>query len=185
MKKAFWVFGYGSLMWNPGFVYSEAQRARLAGYHRSLCIYSHHHRGTREQPGLVMGLNPGGSCCGVAFYVDKGNAPAAYHYLVKREQVDNSYKEEHIPLQLAGGAEVEALVFVSDLEHALFAGDLQAAAIAGIVAPAYGVAGSNRAYVANTVSALRRLNIHEPKLEEVLHNLLQTESRQRKCPPAA
>jgi len=180
MTEAFWIFGYGSLMWNPGFAYNEAQPARLVGYHRSLCIYSHHHRGTKEQPGLVMGLNPGGSCCGMAFYVDKARAADTYRYLLQREQAENSYQEKRIALRLGSGQEVEALVFVANRDHALFAGRLSAAAIAGIVAPACGVAGSNQAYVANTVAALRRLDIHEPQLEAVLRKLLQTENRQKK-----
>lgn len=178
MKEAFWVFGYGSLMWNPGFAYSEAQPARLVGYHRSLCIYSHHHRGTKERPGLVMGLNPGGACCGMAFYVDKAHAPAAWRYLLQREQAENSYQEKRVSLRLAGGRAVEALVFVSDRNHALFAGDLSAAAIAGLVASACGVAGSNQAYVANTVAALRRLDIYEPQLEAVLRKLQQADTAQ-------
>lgn len=181
--EAFWVFGYGSLMWNPGFAYQEAVPAQAAGYHRSLCIYSHHHRGTKQRPGLVMGLNPGGSCRGLAFYVSGREAPRAYRYLQQREQIGQTYREKHIPLKLHDGRQVESLAFITDLNHAQFAGDRPAAALAEIVAAAKGSAGTNYAYVKNTVQSLRRLNIYEPQLEAVLRHLpaaAETEMPQRK-----
>lgn len=167
----FWVFGYGSLMWNPGFLHSAAEPALAAGYHRALCIYSHHHRGTAAKPGLVMGLNPGGFCRGAAFYVEASHADKAYRYLLRREQSEEAYIERRIPLILADKRVIEALVFVSDTGHPRFAGDLPAAAIADFIKTAAGAAGTNRAYLANTVRALRALHIHEPKLEEILRLL--------------
>jgi len=168
---AFWVFGYGSLMWNPGFAYQQAQPANAEGYHRSLCIYSHYCRGTAERPGLVMGLNPGGSCRGIAFYVKAENAAEAYRYLVGREQVGNTYVERNIPLHLADGREIEALAFTTNLEHQQYAGKLSPEQRAKIVACACGAKGCNRDYVVNTVMSLRKLGIHDAELEAVLAHL--------------
>ena len=80
-----WVFGYGSLMWNPGFAHAEARPARVYGYHRAFCLYSEHYRGTEARPGLVLGLNRGGSCRGRAFRVPAHDADAAMEYLIARE----------------------------------------------------------------------------------------------------
>src|SRR5690349_2563312 len=82
-----WVFGYGSLIWKPGFEFVEQRPARLIGEHRSLCIYSMVHRGTPEKPGLVLGLDRGGACQGVAFRVARKQRDATVAYLREREQV--------------------------------------------------------------------------------------------------
>src|ERR1700754_4385250 len=88
-----WVFGYGSLIWNPGFEFLERKLARLIGEHRSLCIYSMVHRGTPEKPGLVLGLDRGGACQGVAFRVAPEKRQATVRYLREREQATNVYRE--------------------------------------------------------------------------------------------
>jgi cation transport protein ChaC len=88
-----WVFGYGSLMWRPGFAFEEKRIATIHGYHRSLCVYSHVHRGTQEAPGLVLGLDRGGSCQGVAFRVRDENWNEVIDYLREREQVTSIYLE--------------------------------------------------------------------------------------------
>ena len=87
MTKEFWIFGYGSLMWRPGFDYVERHAAWIEGYHRALCVYSHVHRGTPERPGLVMGLDAGGDCRGVAFLVAPERRDATLAYLRARELV--------------------------------------------------------------------------------------------------
>src|SRR5690606_31673486 len=90
----FWVFGYGSLMWNPGFPYQESVQAQIFGYRRSLCIHSHVHRGTPENPGLVLGLDRGGSCRGIAFRVSHEDRHEVLAYLRERELVTHVYKEK-------------------------------------------------------------------------------------------
>ncbi|MFC5385659.1 gamma-glutamylcyclotransferase [Aquamicrobium segne] len=163
----FWVFGYGSLIWQPGFAFIERQRARLFGYRRTLCIYSHVYRGTSERPGLVLGLDRGGSCLGVAFKVEGARHDEVIAYLRAREQVNNVYLEKMLPLRLENGVRTEALVYVADRKHSQYAGSLKAAAAAAMVQEACGQAGPNREYVTNTVRHLQALGIRDHWLEEV------------------
>ncbi len=102
-----WVFGYGSLMWRPGFPFAERRHAHLYGYHRSLCVFSHVHRGTPERPGLVLGLDRGGRCHGVAFRVLAAEADATIRYLREREQVTAVYLERSLPITLSEGGQVQ------------------------------------------------------------------------------
>ena len=118
-----WVFGYGSLMWRPGFEFEERRPALLRGYHRAFCVYSHVHRGTPEKPGLVFGLDAGGSCRGVAFRVDAARAEDVKRYLQAREQVTLVYRDVVKPVELVDeGRRVEALCFVVDRAHEQYAG---------------------------------------------------------------
>ena len=130
-----WVFGYGSLMWRPGFEFQERQAATLHGRRRAFCIYSVHHRGTYQRPGLVLGLAPGGATRGAAYRVAEGDWPATYAYLREREQPTETYVEARAFIRLADGRRVETLVFLSDTAHPQWAGALslerQAELIAG------------------------------------------------------
>lgn len=163
----FWIFGYGSLIWRPGFPHIETVRARLHGYRRSLCIYSHHYRGTEANPGLVLGLEKGGSCFGLAFRVAADQADETLDYLRKRELVTQVYLEKWLRLKLDDGRRVEAVTYVADQHHTQFAGTLSAEAAATIVASATGVAGPNIDYVESTVSHLRQMGVHDPMLEHI------------------
>jgi len=163
----FWVFGYGSLMWNPGFVPAEAGRARLCGYHRGLCVQSHVHRGTPLMPGLVLGLDRGGACVGLAMRVKTGERDRVYAYLRERELVTDVYHEKNVRLELADGRMVAGLAFVVDRNHAQYAGRPETGRIAEIVARASGKAGDNREYVANTLAHLRSMGIVDHQLEAV------------------
>src|SRR5690606_13064547 len=119
-----WVFGYGSLIWLPGFPYERAERALLRGVHRRLCILSHHHRGTPEKPGLVFGLERGGSCVGLAYQVAPDRWPEVRDYLRAREQVTMVYREVLRPVRLENGETVAALTYVADPRHPQYAGRL-------------------------------------------------------------
>ncbi|RCS22437.1 gamma-glutamylcyclotransferase [Phyllobacterium salinisoli] len=163
----FWVFGYGSLMWKPGFAHVETVRARLYGYRRALCIRSHIHRGTPEHPGLVLGLDRGGSCLGLAFRVPGDLAGEVLAYLRARELVTNVYLERRLPLRLGDGRFVEAVVYVADRDHQQYAGALPAERAAEIVASAYGQSGPNVDYVISTVEHLRKMGIRDHWLESV------------------
>ena len=125
-KPELWVFGYGSLMWRPGFAFIEQAPAALIGAHRSLCIYSFHHRGTPESPGLVLGLDEGGACRGVAFRVAPERRDATLAYLREREQVTDVYVEAIRPVSLLDGSgrELEALCYIVDRGHPQYAGRL-------------------------------------------------------------
>ncbi|KQS77658.1 gamma-glutamyl cyclotransferase [Rhizobium sp. Leaf384] len=162
-----WVFGYGSLMWNPGFAFVEQIRARVFGYRRALCVRSQVHRGTAERPGLVLGLDRGGSCLGMAFRIAGGDREAVIAYLRERELVTHVYKERLVPLRLADGRTVTALAYVIDRAHLQYAGALQADEAALIVAQARGRSGENVDYVMNTLDHLRAMGIRDHWLEEV------------------
>src|SRR3954470_2781610 len=113
----FWVFGYGSLIWRPGFAHVETSRAQLHGFRRSLCVYSFVHRGTRERPGLVLGLDRGGSCIGLAFRVPHDLRDEVLGYLRERELVTNVYLERTLKVRLDSGATVDAVAYVVDRRH--------------------------------------------------------------------
>ncbi len=163
----FWVFGYGSLMWRPGFAHVETARAHLRGYRRALCIRSHTHRGTPERPGLVLGLDRGGSCLGLAFRVPGELADEVLPYLRARELISHVYFEKRLPVRLNDGRLVEALTYVADRRHRQYAGALLAAEAAEIVAGAWGQSGANVDYVVSTVDHLRKMGIRDHGLENV------------------
>ncbi|RVD62580.1 gamma-glutamylcyclotransferase [Mesorhizobium sp. M7A.F.Ca.ET.027.03.2.1] len=163
----FWVFGYGSLIWRPGFAHVETQRARLHGYRRSLCVYSFVHRGTRERPGLVLGLDRGGSCVGLAFRVPGDLRDEVMAYLRERELVTNVYLERMLKIRLDGGDTVDAVVYIVDRQHEQYAGALDAADAAAVVRGAVGQSGNNEDYVLSTLEHLEALGISDHWLEDV------------------
>ncbi|NRP22689.1 hypothetical protein LPJGGPFB_05949 [Ensifer adhaerens] len=167
----FWVFGYGSLMWNPGFRFEERSTARAFGYRRALCVRSWVHRGTQQRPGLVLGLDYGGSCIGTAFRVDGSDKTAVVDYLRERELVTHVYKEKTMPVQLADGRRVPALAYVIDRAHVQYAGALSAPEAAAIVAVSSGKSGPNSEYVFNTLAHLKEMGIRDHWLEEVVATL--------------
>lgn len=160
-----WVFAYGSLMWRPGFEHAEARPARLIGCHRALCIYSSRYRGTPERPGLVLGLDRGGSCRGVAFRVSADSVGPVRDYLREREMVNRVYIETMRPVVFDDGARAHALAYVADRGHSQYAGRLDREARLGLVRRGAGIAGLNRDYVLNTVEHLRALGVHDIELE--------------------
>lgn len=167
-----WVFGYGSLMWRPGFAFAERMPARMAGWHRSLCVYSNLYRGTHERPGLVLGLDSGGSCRGVAYRVEgAAAATATLAYLRERELVHYVYRELVRPALLADGRRVPALVYVADPRHAQYAGRLTPAERLALVAGGAGISGTNRDYVLNTLAHLEELGVHDPELAWIAEHL--------------
>lgn len=165
--RDFWVFGYGSLIWRPGFAHIEAHRARLYGYRRTLCIYSEIYRGTVERPGLVLGLDSGGSCLGMAFRIAEDAADDVLDYLRKRELITNVYLEKWLSIVLDDGRKVEAVVYVADRYHSQYAGALTGERAADIVAHAVGEAGPNVDYVASTVAHLRQMRVRDQQLEHI------------------
>jgi glutathione-specific gamma-glutamylcyclotransferase len=161
-----WVFGYGSLMWNPGFDFVDRRLARLEGFHRCFCMRSIHHRGTPEHPGLVLALDAqrGAACDGLAFAVPGNDAPQVLDALRQRELISSAYLEARLPLHLRGGEVVEAVTFVVDPDHVQYCGMLDLEAQAGIIARAVGGRGPNTEYLWNTADHLTELGIHDPDL---------------------
>lgn len=161
-----WVFGYGSLMWRPGFPFLESAPAMVYGVHRSLCIYSHIHRGTPEKPGLVMGLNRGGACRGVAYKVAHEEWEDVFQYLQAREQSNGVYLERWMKAHILAEPRraVRAITYVADHTHHQFADDLPIETMLELVRQGQGQSGPNVDYVLNTVGHLDELGVHDPKL---------------------
>lgn len=166
-----WVFGYGSLMWRPGFDYIERRAGLVRGYHRSLCVYSFHHRGTPQEPGLVMGLDRGGSCRGAAFRVAAHRRAETIAYLREREQVTSVYLERYATTTLDDGTVAPALVYVVNRAHEQYAGRLAVDEVVAIVRRGRGVSGVNPDYVRNTQSHLAEMGVHDPWLEQLVQRL--------------
>lgn len=160
-----WVFAYGSLMWRPGFSFAERVRATLHGYHRSLCIYSHVHRGTPAQPGLVLGLDRGGMCKGVAYRVSIDDVAATIAYLRERELANAVYLERYAPVRLEDGRSLPALVYVADRGHAQYAGRLPQAELLRLVRQGIGSSGANPDYVRRTHALLAEMGVRDTVLE--------------------
>ena len=165
-----WVFGYGSLMWRPGFAFEEARRARVIGYRRCFCIYSVHHRGTPKRPGMVLGLDRGGACAGIVYRVSAANAASTIAYLRSREQVNGVYREAHLPVEITEGEnrEVMALTYIVERAHPSYAGQLPLAVQARLIRGAQGISGINLDYLISTLRHLAELGIRERELERIL-----------------
>lgn len=168
-----WVFGYGSLMWKPGFPHGEARPAHIHGYHRALCVWSWVHRGTRARPGLVLGLDRGGSCVGVAHRVAAADRDAAVRYLYARELVTHVYVPVVRSIRIERVGIAAALTFVVDRGHDQYAGRLSAAHAARTIRNARGRSGPNPEYFANTLVHLEALGIGCPRLTEIARLLAE------------
>jgi cation transport protein ChaC len=185
-----WVFAYGSLMWRPGFLFAESRRARLTGYRRGFCIYSVHHRGKPERLGLVLGLDRGGACEGVAYRIAAADVPRVRTYLRARELVNGVYREAFVPVELAPKAgldpsppgmrgddkgrregpdpdHVMALAYIVERAHPTYAGRLPLSLQARLIRSGRGVSGTNLDYLVSTVRHLGELGIRERELERL------------------
>jgi cation transport protein ChaC len=171
-----WVFGYGSLMWRPGFAFLERTAARLHGRRRAFCIYSVHHRGTPQRPGLVLGLAPGGSVRGMAYRIAPSDWPDVLAYLREREQPTETYVEASVRVQLAGGPSVAATTFLSDTGHPQWAGVLDPEAQARLIAGARGLSGANIDYLRDLTRHLREEGMADPAMERLLARVTTLEA---------
>jgi len=161
-----WVFGYGSLMWNPEFPVAERVIATLGEHARMFCMRSIHHRGTLDDPGLVLALDPspGASCVGLGLRVAPGAEDATLALLRDRELISSAYVERVLPLALADGRQVAALAYVVDTDHGQYCGGLSLEQQAHIIARAVGGRGPNTEYLFNTVAHLSQTGIVDPNL---------------------
>jgi len=165
--RGFWVFGYGSLMWRPGFAFLEARPALLRGYHRAFCVESTHYRGSPGEPGLVLGLTHGGACRGRVFRVASHKARAVARYLHERELITPIYEPRWLPVQTPDGP-VRAAAYVVDRQNREFKGKLAERTIVRMIRQARGVSGSNRDYLINTVRHLDELGVPDGPLHRLL-----------------
>lgn len=173
-----WVFGYGSVMWRPGFEHAERRAGRVYGYHRSLCVWSWVHRGTRARPGLVLGLDVGGSCQGIAYRVPAADKDAVADYLYRRELVTDGYQAMLHRVYFGDGSVAEgpvtALSFRANRGHPQYAGRLDHRHAADTVRGAHGVSGANPDYVASAVQQLHDMGIADGHLRKI--NLILQEN---------
>lgn len=164
-----WVFGYGSLMWRPGFDFEEQVPARLIGAHRALCVYSFDHRGTPERPGLVLGLDRGGACRGIAFRVAAARRDQTVAYLRAREQTTNVYHEgmRSVWLRDDPRSRVTALTYIVNRGHVQYAGRLGLSDQLRYVRQGHGRSGNNRDYVLSTVAAIEAQGFRDVPLHRL------------------
>ena len=170
---AMWVFGYGSLLWNPGFEVAESVIATLPGYARSFCMRSIHHRGTEDAPGLVLALDeqPDHACTGIALRVAPGQEEATLAYLRERELISSAYVEKQLDVTLHDDRVVTAVVYVVDEAHVQYCGGLPLEEQAQIIARAVGGRGPNTEYLYNTARHLTEIGLHDPDLEWLSHRV--------------
>jgi cation transport protein ChaC len=185
-----WVFAYGSLMWRPGFAHVERASARLVGLHRALCVYSFVHRGTPEKPGLVLGLDRGGACRGIAYRVDRSLRADTVDYLRAREQVTMVYREawRDVLVDGEGGGDperrVRALVYVVDRGHPQYAGRLDPEKQLHFVRQGHGSSGANRDYVLATVGEIEAQGFRDAGLHLLAERLKGTHESHHRQPVA-
>lgn len=171
-KDEAWVFGYGSLMWRPGFEFIERHVARLHGYHRHFCVWSHRYRGSPKIPGLVLGLDRGGSCRGVAYRIAPDDAEEVLAYLHEREMITGVYRPSRLKMTVVDGEDkgrrITAQTYVVDRAHPQYAGALSEAELAALVLQGVGTAGPCLEYLINTVGHLTGIKIPDRRLEKML-----------------
>ena len=171
-KGDLWVFGYGSLMWSPGFPYKKKALGRVHGYHRALCILSTRYRGTKRKPGLVMGLCRGGSCWGMAFRVAAPRVRHALARLWQREMPRRVYAPRLLRVQLRSGRYVRALAFLADPTHPAYVRELDLHGRARLVAQGIGQRGPCVDYIRNTLEHMHEVGVSDPHLKRILHAAL-------------
>jgi cation transport protein ChaC len=172
-----WVFGYGSLMWRPGFTFVETQPARLMGYSRDMCLMSYHYRGTVEQPGLVCGLmeSAGSVCDGRAYRIAAVDAEHALEYLDARELITDIYIPRHLPIRLAAGHDVIARIYLADTAHGQFVGGWSDAKKVAHIVQGKGTEGRCLEYMRNLVQHIDELGISDAHMTALLQAALQAD----------
>lgn len=185
MRRIGWVFGYGSLIWDPGFAPADTARAWVSGFSRSFCLRSVQHRGTEARPGLVLGLDEAADaeCGGLALRIPDADHDEVLAYLRARELVTDAYREAIVPLRLEDGRHVEALAYVMRRDHVQYAGGLALDEQARIIARAEGGRGPNADYLFNTAAHLTQIGLGDTVMDHLtakVRKLLENDGR----PPA-
>jgi cation transport protein ChaC len=162
--RRIWVFGYGSLIWNPAFHFAERRTARIHGYHRQFCLWARTGRGSPERPGLMLGIEPGGSCHGVAYRIAPERVASELDVLWRREMNSGAYRAVWLPARTADGIEY-ALAFAVNRLHERYIGDLDLSATVRYLASGAGYLGQCCDYLFDTVAHLRALGVRDRHLE--------------------
>jgi cation transport protein ChaC len=168
-RSPLWVFGYGSLIWKPEFEFEEREPARIHGYHRRLCLRSVLYRGTHECPGIVAGLDRGGSCLGMAYRIGAAQVAPVFGQLWEREMFLGSYRPTWMRAWLRNGAHAQALAFVVRRDAFNYGGRLSEDEVVEILGRACGIRGTSLDYVQRTVAALHEAGLRDPNLERLVH----------------
>lgn len=169
-----WLFAYGSLLWNPGFFYEEKRPGLLRGYHRAFCVYSHRYRGTPEKPGLVLGLDRGGQCRGIAYRVHCDKADEVMQYLWEREMTNQTYQCRELKVETPDGP-ATCRTFVVDRRHSQYTGKLPMARMVELICQGHGQRGASRDYLENTVRHLAELGLPDQRLQALLDAVKKAE----------
>lgn len=178
-----WVFGYGSLIWNPLLHWDAQHNARLQGWHRSFCLRSVAGRGRPENPGRLLALRPGGAVDGVVLRLVEDDIEAELRLLWAREMSTGAYRPAWVPVQLPEGMTLRALTFLGRPEHPLFEQDAEPATVAGPIARAAGAFGSNLDYLHQLAQALQARGLHDPYVEAVLQATTSPSPHSTGCRP--
>jgi cation transport protein ChaC len=166
-----WVFAYGSLMWNPAIEFVEQQPCRVDGWRRSFCFWLPMGRGTPELPGLMLALEQGGECEGIAYRLTAEQVQSELPILWNREMLAGIYRPWWVPTNLRDGRRMTSVTFVVDPAHCQYCGDLPMERAAHHIAFAEGRRGACRDYLANTAAHARALGIHDPYIEELVERV--------------
>ncbi len=175
-KKDIWIFGYGSLMWRPDFPHIETRPARLAGYHRALCVLSTRYRGTKARPGLVLGLDRGGSCVGRAFRVAARDADRVLAILHEREMLNRVYNPRWLTARTPQGP-IRAYAFIVRRDHPNYAGGFSRARAIELVRDGRGERGTSLDYLRETIRHMDALGVRDTALHKVLIAALRASRR--------
>ena len=163
LDRDVWVFGYGSLLWNPAFEFVERRRGHIYGFHRAYCIWTPLGRGSPENPGLMLALDRGGSCCGAAFRIAADKLEEELSILWAREMALDSYVPTWVRVHTEYGA-VGGLTFTINRHHERYAGRMPSEIVASHLATTEGYLGTSAEYLANTVAHLEELGIRDATL---------------------
>ena len=169
-----WLFGYGSLMWNPCIEYIDRQPALLHGYHRSFCLRAPTGRGSPECPGLMLALKPGGSCRGIGYRIDPALAEAEFDIVWNREMVSGAYQARLLTLHTPLGPR-RAAAFVVNRGHPRYLPDIEPEQAAAMIATAEGWLGTCADYLFNTVEHLDQLGVRDGTLHTLQRLVLEHE----------
>ncbi|MEM1400546.1 MAG: gamma-glutamylcyclotransferase [Pseudomonadota bacterium] len=167
-----WVFGYGSLIWNPAFHFAEKALGKIYGHHRAFCLWVYLGRGSREQPGLMLGLRPGGATRGLAYRIEAASVEEELTIVWRREMVTAAYVPRWVTIHTDNGP-VKGIAFVINANNDRFADGLSQEQTADYIAKGRGFIGTSADYLFSTVDHLRELDICDRRLTELASRVKQ------------